>query len=166
MTDKEIIIDDVNVAGCAMLYHAQFCRVGDFCSPCDINPICYFKQLQRKTRECEKINLINERLVKEKYDLNLQIDKLHQECEELKKKLQYAAEENKFQFILREENDRYKQALEKIEETVKKEIVCDNCNLQGTNKCDSRLCTSFYLDDFCKQLLPIINEVKDDRTSP
>ena len=55
-----------------------------------------------------------------------------------------------------------KKCLQEIKEIAEQEIVCDDCNLQGTNKCDSRLCTSFYLDDFCKSLLQKISEVVDE----
>lgn len=117
MTDKEIIIDRVNVAGCewyeehggieyqGMWEYSNGCYLSQvdnkLSTDCAKNPNCLYKQLQRK----------------------------EQECEELKKKLQYAAEENKFQFILREENDRYEQALDKIEETVSPKGFFDEVDL-------------------------------------
>ena len=40
-----------------------------------------------------------------------------------------------------------------------KEIVCDDCNFEGTDKCDASMCTHFYLNDFSKDILTKINEV-------
>lgn len=58
MTDKQIIIDGVNVAGCecynkdikmdCLLWPLQPDR-------CSKNPNCYFKQLACKTQECETL---------------------------------------------------------------------------------------------------------------
>lgn len=60
MTDKEqIIIDGVDVSGCEYACNSAFGKNG--CKHpmmkniyCSKNPNCYFKQLQRKTAECEK----------------------------------------------------------------------------------------------------------------
>lgn len=132
-TVKQIIIDGVDVSGCKHYGFQENCtiRAHQKCSNC---PNCYYKQLVRKTQECE-----------EKQEI---IDELASECKRISSN--YTKDE-----------DRYKQALEKIGEKVKKEIVCDDCNLIGTKECDSALCESFYLDDFCRKLLPIIDEVKD-----
>ena len=55
MTDKEIIIDGVDVSKC------EFCNndvLYPYCyrinSLCKENPNCYYKQLQRKTTECKR----------------------------------------------------------------------------------------------------------------
>ena len=60
MIDKEqIIIDGVDVSGCEYACNTAFGKNG--CKHprmkniyCSKNPNCYFKQLQRKTAECEK----------------------------------------------------------------------------------------------------------------
>lgn len=59
MADKEIIIHDVDVSGCKYACNTAFGKNG--CKHpmmkniyCFKNPNCYFKQLQRKTAECEK----------------------------------------------------------------------------------------------------------------
>lgn len=51
--DKEIIINDVNVSNCSNLGSQYNCTVKAN-MPCKMFPNCYFKQLQRKTAECEK----------------------------------------------------------------------------------------------------------------
>lgn len=60
MTDKEqIMIDGVDVSGCEYACNTAFGKNG--CKHhmmkniyCSKNPNCYFKQLARKTQECEK----------------------------------------------------------------------------------------------------------------
>ena len=58
-----------------------------------------------------------------------------------------------------EQRDKYSQCLKEIKEIAEKEIVCNDCNFEGTNKCDARMCTHFYLNDFSKDILDKINEV-------
>ena len=56
MTDKQIIIDDVDVSGCE--YWKGYCRIASLCDYaghlCEVNPNCYYKQLKRKEQECER----------------------------------------------------------------------------------------------------------------
>lgn len=57
MTDKETIIDGVDVRGCR--YHKHFvgensCNAYLTCPYCKGNPDCYYKQLQRQEQELEK----------------------------------------------------------------------------------------------------------------
>lgn len=62
--DKEIIIDGVDVAGCEFYENgncncvdARNCEgyIFDEVTPCIGNPECNFKQLARKTQECEEL---------------------------------------------------------------------------------------------------------------
>lgn len=64
MTDKqEMIIDSVDVSGCSALCCGNTCflsRHYSFTEPkhkqwCSDNPNCHFKQLQRKTAECQRM---------------------------------------------------------------------------------------------------------------
>lgn len=64
MTEKEIIIDGVNVSECQFLndegcyeIDASNCEgsLEDAITPCEENPNCYYKQLARKTEEYEKL---------------------------------------------------------------------------------------------------------------
>ena len=137
MTDKQIIIDGVDVSGC--IFHSlttmgyagfNYCKC--FECACECHNDCYYKQLKRKERECEKINLTNERLVAEKYIMNEEILKLkakEQECEELKEKLEsfqkdysklYQVVENRGYIKeldqLKAENDKLKQTLTEIKD--------------------------------------------------
>lgn len=59
MNEKEIIIDGVNVNRCYFLNKGitnLLCTCpSEIDEECKYNPNCYFKQLQRKTKECEKL---------------------------------------------------------------------------------------------------------------
>ena len=81
MTDKEqIIIDGVDVSRCKYL---PYCN--DKQGNCAFEPNCYFKQLARKTQECEELE---NKIKKLRKNLALEI----------------------------ETNNRYRKALEEIEE--------------------------------------------------
>ena len=45
--------------------------------------------------------------------------------------------------------------IKQVIEKCKKEVICDDCELQGTTKCDARLCTNFYLNDFAQEILQL-----------
>ena len=64
MTDKQIIIDGVDVSGCEHCGYDNVCKLksaSNYTVDCKDNPNCYFKQLKRKEQECERLeNIINE----------------------------------------------------------------------------------------------------------
>lgn len=148
MTDKEIIIDGVNVTGCNyVILPKDSCPAKSqpyaketsciACKEhntrlnfCKNNPNCYYKQLQRKEQECEKL----------KEDIAMAgISGIIELCHE---------------------NKRYKQALDKIEENNKelRSILLDFNN--------SYQISEFYLTNFdtkTKEIRDIINEVKNDK---
>lgn len=147
MTDKEIIIDGVNVAGCG--YFEPYLGNGDcmiqglginesilYCD-CKDNPNCYYKQSKRKEQECA--------IFKQSENEALEIiAELNAECEELKdlnRRLHNQRESYWKEYqSLQVKNDRYKQALEKIEE------YCKNHKYTG------------WVD--AKGIMETINEVK------
>ena len=60
MTDKQIIIDDVDVSKCNYFNNTDksYCEecCSEFgCAICNDRPNCYYKQLARKEQECEKL---------------------------------------------------------------------------------------------------------------
>lgn len=166
MTDKEIIIDGVNVAGCEHLEeweHCAICQeliktidrgdgkmrtqcvtVGDLC--CKFYPDCHYKQLQRK--EQELLEFKNREL-----KLSLQKIELEKEYEKLETKLKKVSTTRDNNFIhayeLRHKNQIYKQALEKIEEIT--------INLRTRTDYHSEEEVNADID----KILNIINEVKD-----
>lgn len=158
MTDKEIIIDGVDISTC--IYHSSTTS-SELCymrgNKCNENPNCYYKQLQ-----CEKkLNKVN---LQRSLDLNRELGsldaecdllerencKLKQECEELKKE-NIKLMTGKFKELGRalDAEKFYKQALEKIEG------ILSNHNEPGYSFCDTR----------CQLILDILNEVKESSTS-
>lgn len=121
MTDKEIIIDDVDVSGCKHYNPEQYfeCNIG--CCHCEENPNCYYKQLKRKEQECEELhnrtasiiyNLTGGRLSYSTYTLescaDAYRDQLSIDVERATKELE---EENE---TLKRELNTFKQALDEI----------------------------------------------------
>lgn len=92
MTDKQIIIDGVNITGCTWCDFEPdaepYCRINDGEDlACEDNPNCYFKQLARKTQECEQLKEKYEALKLENQEGYEIVDELKHKCEELKKQL-------------------------------------------------------------------------------
>ena len=91
MTDKQIIVDGCDVAGCEYLGLYKECKLkcGSCCPiDCSDNPNCYYKQLKRKEQECQQamdnyVQLDLQR-VKEYNELVDLYKAKEQECEELK----------------------------------------------------------------------------------
>ncbi len=104
MTDKQIIIDGVDVSECEYVHllpdrycgmnYACTCNLGN----CRENPNCYYKQLKHKEQECKnnkiayknEIDIINQECLNLQQQLNEALDELDQlkaENEELKEKL-------------------------------------------------------------------------------
>ena len=88
MTDKQIIIDGVDVSGCS--WHTQgatgmICADWHISNDCSKNPNCYYKQLKAKEQECEGLGqayLETNELLQEK---TKECTNLKAENEELKK---------------------------------------------------------------------------------
>ena len=128
MTDKQIM-DDVDVSGCEHLTEIQGCWLstcdylkhkGNITSKvCKYNPNCYFKQLARKTQECEQIKEKYEALKLENQEGYEIVAELKHECEELKKELngseKWRIKAESLNEKLSIEKYRYCKALEEIE---------------------------------------------------
>ena len=99
MTDKQIIIDGVDVADCE---HINACDKKMKCvilqdDICETNPYCegfncYYKQLKRKEQECEELKESNISLIKDweekknlAYEIACKNEKLKQTLTEIKK---------------------------------------------------------------------------------
>lgn len=135
ITDKEkIIIDGVDVNECAYFDYenegTKECYA--YSNECEANN-CYFKQLARKTQECEEL--------KEEYtELKLENKELYRILADLKE--------------VRKLKDRYRKALDDIEQELKEDIYCESqeCGCDDFEEC--LRCTK-------DQILNIINKVKD-----
>ena len=95
MTDKQIMIDGVDVSGCKYFNsHCKECKAEYYTrygyeivkfNSCKDNPNCYFKQLKRSEAQCEDM------FVKHT-DLEMKYKQKEQECERLEDKLKKIAE--------------------------------------------------------------------------
>ena len=103
MTDKQIIIDDVDVSGCEWIREVGLdseyictCNSPNKTSGyCKYNPNCHYKQLKRKEQECERLRFpmpdINYAiLTKEEFE---QLDQLKAENNKLKSLLKVRIED-------------------------------------------------------------------------
>ena len=58
MTDKQIIIDGVNVSGCEFYWREkELCNNGNLTSYCQENKDCLYKKYKRKEQECEALQM-------------------------------------------------------------------------------------------------------------
>ena len=149
MTDKQIIIDGVDISKCK-----YYDEVFNYCNQpylgedgllkniknpkrCDCSPNCYFKQLKRKEQKLSNIC--------KTFDIEYVIDKetgsLIGRCNKLNKKQQ--------------ECEKYKQAFDAIEEFANR--ACDACKEFTPNRQSDISCR------YCiyTQILNIINKVKE-----
>lgn len=163
MTDKQTIIDGVNVYGCVQFIQEEedCCNLGGSCKGW---PNCYYKQLARKTQECEELK--NRKL---KLELNENHNK--NEIKKLKKRIRKDREffKNKISSLTlaRKEflealdhfnwqiglvkNDRYRKALKEIEKATK--INCEEICGRKFENCNDTSCLS-------AEVLDIINKAK------
>ena len=164
MTDKEIIeIDGINVLECEHYQYKSLkdcemrypesgdCEIGllnylfdgnlDMEKLCKDNPNCYFKQLSRKTAECEKLK-------KEIINKNEKIKELRFSVSDLTNRLCSLNAEKSFRIVDLE------QTLDEIEKELKEDIYCESqeCGCDDFEECLK--CTKEYI-------LDIINKAKD-----
>ena len=116
MTDKErIIIDGVDVSECEQITYKNslnpMCGNTWFC--CYGRENCYFKQLARKTAECEELKESVDKI--KNYVKNQMFDV---DCKNWFDRFIYTFEDWKKSIC--EANDRYRKALEEIEEVIQR----------------------------------------------
>lgn len=99
---EPIIIDGVDITGCVNCLRfcmttkkpEAICKIYEYCSK---KPDCYFKQLARKTQECEKLSILAQeesaRNAYIEYELNDKLKQKTQECEQLKEDFQKQVED-------------------------------------------------------------------------
>ena len=136
MTDKQIIIDGVDVAGCEDYGYRG--KAGYWChyydEPCTDYPNCYYKQLKRKEQRIVELN----KTIKAKEQENEELKKQHQSDKGL------ITSTGKMNYQLIQEYDKLKTALTEIKEIAEKQCVC-----------------GVYCIDM-KQILQKISEVEND----
>ena len=161
MENKEIIIDGVDVSGCEYYDEERptlTCTCEEY--PCSECPNCHYKQLARKTAECEEL--------KEQFKL---AEPLYQSCNIKDKKIknyeQTLAE-------IKEIAEPYKMLIKKICGNCKKYDDCHACCYKDINcykytSSKTNACEEFtYSDEFvpnilANNILQKISEVINDR---
>lgn len=166
MTDKEIIIDGVDVAGCEYLTENLLCNQANLLDfHCVANQNCHYKQLQRTQQQYNAVVEQNRRLQEA-------IKAKEQNCEELSKQnsllrekirheraeFRTSAKYSRLQTLYR-----YKQALEKIEQIANTHttVQCLNPDYDCTNCHDDmsdngKTC----INNGRQEILAVISEVK------
>lgn len=142
MTDKQIIIDGVDVSGCDELVkqddNTLICEITGYL--CEDRQNCYYKQLQRKEQECKEksweIGNLGYKIKNQRKEINIrleQLDQLKAENGELRKNLVDKHTSRCFRLVthrefdklimetvqLRQENKKLKQTLTEIKEIAK-----------------------------------------------
>lgn len=147
MTNKQIIIDGVDVSGCEVLTKTEHCKaqmpiMGTDTNKCKCFPNCYYKQLKRKEQECERLKAENEELKQ----------RLHQ-CWTIENSFVEQLDQ------LEAENKQAEQKLERIREICKPYLLFRGYSGQCVNTNEfAKLCK-----ELAKDILQIISEVEDDR---
>ena len=122
MTDKEqIIIDGVDVSKCKYFedgecgceYYLRYGYEITMYDRCEEYPNCDFKQLARKTQECENLKEDYKELEQRHNEAFQEFERLKQEYEEMKKASLTLAEGLNFR---QNKLARYRKALEEVEE--------------------------------------------------
>ena len=135
MTDKQIIIDGVDVADCehlnacnkkmkCVILQDDVCEIDPYCEGCN----CYYKQLKRKEQECEELKKIINEAKNSKLDLNsffaieATVGEYQLELDQLKAKHKEAVNDLlSIQYKLADSNTNLRQTLTEIKEIAEAE---------------------------------------------
>ena len=166
MEHKPIYLDGVDVSKCEFYMHYDYGKFSHGCSLhkdmfglpvcCDIADCCkdcYFKQLARKTQECEQLKEKYEALKLENQEGYEIVDELKHEYEELENKIKKLRKNLALEI---EASDRYRKALKEIEEVI--DSIFDRCPWRKTDSC-------MPVYNVCEELiktLDIINKAKGE----
>lgn len=124
MTDKQIMIDGVDVSGCEWFYKNDPCKntCKYFCTKCEWVEIqnCMYKYAKRKEQECEE-------LAYENYELNELFDRLKAENEKLEEQLELNTA-NAVVIDMAQRLYKLKQTLTEIKEIAERGFKHSQCN--------------------------------------
>lgn len=86
MTDKQIIIDGVDVSGCCHQGKDNTCTCPHYKKECGRNPNCHYKIMERQVKKLDKFH-------KRNLELEQQLKRKEQECEKAKKIIETAVDD-------------------------------------------------------------------------
>ena len=160
---EQIIIDGVDVKNCRRrIGKNNYCRYFKrLCSENNFN--CVWKQLARKTQECEGLKEKNT-LLESQMAFNLsemgirlgnEVNRSETLLKELKRFDKIKDEFREMSEKLKSKNDRYRKALEEIEKELKEDVYCESqeCGCDDFEEC---------LNCVKTQILDIINKAKEE----
>ena len=85
MTDKQIIIDGVDISKCEFYWREkELCNNGNLTSDCQENKDCLYKKYKRKEQECEALQMSENEAGEIIAELKAENDKLKQTLAEIK----------------------------------------------------------------------------------
>ena len=160
MTDKQIIIDGVDVSGCENALqgkHTILCAGSEDRALCDANKRCLYKKYKAKEQECETLgqayletNELLQEKTKECTNLKAENDTLFKAIEEV----------NKINKRLESKKENYKQTLTEIKEIAEKTL-----NMVDYKTYFKRDNKSFKQESFkaIDKILQKISEVNNDK---
>ena len=181
MTNKQIIIDGVDVSRCDELItqseNTIICEITGYL--CNDRQNCYYKQLKRKEQECEELvskgNQLDKKCKQQSWDIgNLgykiknqrheinnrlkQLDQLKADREEALKQLEFVRTLNTVREAEIRKLSKTLTEIKEIAEKAKKDI-CNNCGWRNTDSCDP---TDYTCGEFIK-ILQKISEVENEK---
>lgn len=169
MTDKEIIIDGIDVRGCSVYKDGICLIIKEKCNAkCDYAAYYLYEKLQRKEKECEELKrkLSNqEQLYQNEIEIyNKSCLELRQENDDLYlERLALNTANSGINALLEvkeQESDRYLKALEEIEEELKEDVYCESqeCGCDDFEECLK--CTKEHILDIINRAKGEIMEIK------
>ena len=141
MTDKQIIIDGIDVTGCEY-YCERYCKQvvdedGCYVFLCAEDKNCHYKKWQRKEQECEELKIYiesNEQQVKEVETLVMDNDRLINELDQLNEDRIEALKQLEFVRTLNTVKEAEIRKLSKTLTEIKKIAENAYCLTNATNK--------------------------------
>lgn len=164
MTDKkQIITDGVDVSRYTYVVCKATCK----------NTDCYYKQLQRKTQECEALKTLAKKYLADYFEVNKKYEELKEENQRLEMQLcNDCGERDDYNIPCKmirdldcglqmelEENARYRKALEKIAK-----IVAQDRNIKDIYFINTCLESGRVAYDIQQQIIDIIDKAKGRKT--
>ena len=153
MTDKQIIIDGVDVSGCEWYFSTYFKP----CEGCKNTPDCHYKNWQRKEQECEGLRYEIGSLENDRDILQEQLDQLKAE---VKSKTEYIQEQRDIINQYSKEIEMYKKCQGKRASKREEELKAENDELKIMFKDLSyeNQKFSYQIEEQTKQLEPFKDE--------
>ena len=165
MTDKQIIIDNIDVSGCEYIDKDSCCNLfeGLIGTPCSSYYFrnCHYKQLKRKEQECDVLRKLAETHLAETINMQSEIDLLK---EDLAISIQENEEGREINAELKAENERLKARKDKYYQQTLDDEIQINELLHTLQEIKTIVCGNYEIIDpqGRKDILKLINKTEND----